>query len=334
MNPFFSVIIPVYNRPQELAELLDTLVYQSNQNFEVVVIEDGSDLDAANVAMSYTGKLDVRYFVKPNSGQGYSRNYGFERARGEFFIILDSDVFLPANYLQTVYDAIKRDSLYAFGGPDAAHESFNNIQKAISYAMTSMFTTGGIRGAKINLGGTFHPRSFNMGLSRKVYETLGGFKITRLGEDIEYSLRIQNAHFKSRLLPNAFVYHKRRSTMSEFWKQTHFFGRARINIFTFYPKGLKPVHFLPALFTVYVGFTVLCIPLLWFKTFTVAACGLAFYSLCIFADALLRYKNLAIALLSVEASGVQLIGYGIGFITDLFKRVIFKALKLSSFVIT
>src|ERR1700753_55941 len=189
---FFSIIIPLYNRPDEIRELLETLTQQTYKHFEVLVIEDGSTKDAAAIVQSFSDRLDVHYFVKPNSGQGFSRNFAFERAKGDYFIVFDSDILVAEYYLPIVNDALVKDWLDAYGGPDDSHPSFTPVQKAISYAMTSPFTTGGTRGAKKGIG-QFHPRSFNMGLSRQVWEKVGGYIITRLGEDIEFAIRIHSA---------------------------------------------------------------------------------------------------------------------------------------------
>ena len=320
----YSFIIPLFNRPQEIKELLDSMVNQTRKNFEVLVIEDGSTRDAETVVASFNNLLNITYYKKENSGQGFSRNYGFERAKGDFFIILDSDVILPPEYLEAVDKGIKLGKLDSYGGPDAAHESFSSIQKAISYAMTSFFTTGGIRGKKKNLGGTFHPRSFNMGISRSVYEATRGFIITRLGEDIEFSIRLQQMGFKAALIADAVVYHKRRTSMNQFYHQLHFFGRARINIFTFFPKTLKPVHFFPAAFTVFLGFIALSFIFRWYDLFNLSASVLLLYAMAILIDAVIVTKSIYIAYLSVIASFIQLVAYGIGFMTDFFKRVLFK----------
>lgn len=319
---FFSIIIPLYNRPQEIKELLSTLCKQTYMQFEVLVIEDGSVNDAKDIVASFENKLDVKYFYKENSGQGFSRNFGFERAKGDYFIIFDSDILVPSDYLETVKDYLFEHQLDAFGGPDAAHESFTPVQKAISYAMTSPFTTGGIRGNKKHIG-QFHPRSFNMGISREVYEKVGGFILTRLGEDIEYSIRIHENGFKIGLIPAAKVYHKRRTSFTQFYKQLHFFGRARINIYKHFPSELKLVHFFPAVFTLGLGFVILCNifyrPLAYVGNFLVLL-----YFLLIFFHAWQLNKSIKIAFLSVIASFIQLTAYGLGFIQDFVKRVIFR----------
>ena len=319
---FFSIIIPLYNRPQEIKELLDTLVLQTYKQFEVLVIEDGSVNDAEAIVNSFSAGLNVRYFKKPNEGQGFTRNFGFERAKGDYFIIFDSDCLIPSNYLEIVNNSLATNYLDAYGGPDGAHSSFTPTQKAISYSMTSPFTTGGIRGNKKAIG-QFHPRSFNMGVSRQVWEKAGGFIITRLGEDIEYSIRIHSLGFKIGLIPDAIVFHKRRTNFSQFYKQLHFFGRARINIYKFFPAQLKLVHFFPAVFTVGIIFTLIFNLLNW-QIAILANFILAIFTLLIFFHAWVINKSVKIAFLSVIAAFTQLIAYGLGFMQDFWKRVIFN----------
>ena len=319
---FFSIIIPLYNRPQEIKELLETLTLQTYKQFEVLVIEDGSKDAAAEIVKSFSDKLDVKYFVKNNSGQGFTRNFGFERAKGGYFIIFDSDCLIPDNYLEIVNNSISENYLDAYGGPDDAHPSFTPVQKAISYAMTSPFTTGGTRGGKKGIG-QFHPRSFNMGISRQVWERAGGFIITRLGEDIEYSIRIHSLGFKIGLIPDAKVYHKRRTNFYKFYKQLHFFGRARINVYKFFPAGLKLVHFFPAFFTLGLLFTLIANILKW-PVSELCNFILALYILLVFFHSWFKNKSAKIAFLSIIASFTLLIAYGLGFMQDFFKRVIFK----------
>ena len=319
---FFSIIIPLYNRPEEIKELLETLTRQTYKQFEVLVIEDGSTNDAAHVIPEFADQLDIRYFVKPNSGQGFSRNFAFERAKGDYFIIFDSDCLIPEDYLQIVNDSLSQNYLDAYGGPDDSHPSFTPIQKAISYAMTSPFTTGGSRGSKKAIG-QFHPRSFNMGLSRKVWEKAGGYIITRLGEDIEYSIRIHSLGFKIGLIPEAKVYHKRRTDFYRFYKQLHFFGRARINVYKFFPKGLKLMHFFPATVTLFVAFTVVANIARW-PIVTLCNILLAVCILLIFFHAWFKTKSVKIAFLSIIASFILLIAYGLGFMQDFCKRIILR----------
>lgn len=320
---FFSIIIPLYNRPQEINELLETLTKQTYLQFEVLIIEDGSVDDAKYIVESYRDRLDISYYVKPNEGQGFARNYGFTKAKGDYFIIFDSDCLIPPNYLATVKNYLYTHKLDAYGGPDGAGTSFTPVQKAISYSMTSPFTTGGIRGNKKALGGQFHPRSFNMGLSRQVWEKTGGFIITRLGEDIEYSIRIHKMGFKIGLIPDAIVYHKRRTSFVQFFKQLHFFGRARINIYKFFPGELKLVHFFPAAFTLFLLFTIVTNVI---TTPLTPLCNymLVIFILLIFFHSLVINRSAKVAFLSIIAAFTQLTAYGMGFMQDMWKRVILK----------
>lgn len=319
---FYSIIIPLYNRPQEIKELLETLTHQTYRNFEVMVIEDGSVKDAADIVKSFSDKLNIRYFVKENEGQGFTRNYAFARARGDYFIIFDSDCLIPPDYLENVEKRLSTDYLDAYGGPDDAHPSFTPIQRAISYSMTSPFTTGGIRGNKKSIG-QFHPRSFNMGISREVWEKAGGFIITRLGEDIEFSIRIHSLGFKIGLIPEAKVYHKRRTSFLQFWKQLHFFGRARINIYKFFPASLKAVHFFPAAFTLFLLFALIANILQW-RISVLCNIMLIIFILLIFFHSWLKNKSAKVAFLSIVAAFIQLTAYGFGFMQDFWKRVILK----------
>lgn len=320
---FFSIIIPLYNRPQEVDELLYTLTLQTYTRFEVLVIEDGSKLDAREIVESYKDKLDIHYFYKNNEGQGFTRNFAFGHAKGDYFIMFDSDCLIPVDYLEEVSRYLLQHHLDAYGGPDAAHSSFTPIQKAISYSMTSPFTTGGIRGNNKNLGGQYHPRSFNMGISRKVWEATGGFILTRLGEDIEFSIRIHSMGFKIGLIPNAVVYHKRRTDFLQFYRQIHFFGRARINIYKYFPSTLKLVHFFPALFTIFLIFTLLMNAL---NTQLAGICNLflALFILMIFFHSWSVNKSARVAFLSIIAAFIQLTAYGLGFMQDFWKRIILK----------
>lgn len=318
----FSLIIPVYNRPDELEELLNSLtnqIFDSEKiSFEVIIIEDGSTQKADSIVDSFKQKLKIDYFFKENTGQGFSRNVGFERAKGDYFIVFDSDCIIPEQYLQTVSEHLQTSKLDAFGGPDKAHKSFTAIQKAISYAMTSLFSTGGIRGNKKSAE-KFKPRSFNMGISRKVFEKVGGYKITRMGEDIEFSIRIEKNGFKIGLIPDAFVYHKRRTNFFQFYKQLHFFGRARINISRFFSDELKLVHLFPAFFTLSFLFLPISF-LIYFPIGVIGSSVFLLYFLLIFSDAIYQTKNIYVAFLSVFAVLVQLLGYGIGFLTELVGR--------------
>lgn len=325
---FFSIIIPLYNRPSEIKELLTSLISQTYSSFEVIIVEDGSTKPAEHIVQSFANRLDVQYFAKENGGQGFARNYGFERAKGDYFIVFDSDILVPSDYLEKVKHSIEVNNWDAFGGPDAAHESFTNIQKAISYSMTSPFTTGGIRGNKKHVG-QFHPRSFNMGISKEVWKKTGGYNLSRRSEDIEFSIRMIHAGFKVGLIAEAFVYHKRRTSFPQFYKQTNSFGKGRIDISILYPKELKLVHALPAVFTLgVIGLLVLNI--INYTIFTnvkplqyVVYLGNLFlvcYTILLFIHALLKTKSLLVAINSVIAAYTQLFAYGTGFMTNYIDR--------------
>ena len=253
----FSIIIPVYNRPNEIDELLESLTKQDfSDDFEVLVIEDGSTEKSESIVEKYTSKLNLKYFYKENSGAGASRNFGMEKANGNYFIILDSDVIVPKHYLSEVSKALNSNFIDAFGGPDAAHESFTVTQKAINYSMTAVLTTGGIRGKK-NAIGKFQPRSFNLGLSKKAFEKTNGFADLKVGEDIDLTFRLWQNGFETQLIENAFVYHKRRSTIQQFFKQTFAFGTARPQLNKRYPTTAKITYWFPSLFI--IGFDISCI---------------------------------------------------------------------------
>lgn len=329
---FFSVIIPLFNRPQEIDELLQSLTEQRYQKFEVIIVEDGSTKAAKDIVEKYVGLLDVHYYAKPNEGQGFARNYGFERAKGDYFIVFDSDILVPPDYFDHVLIGLQRDRWDAFGGPDAAHSSFTAVQKAISYSMTSPFTTGGIRGNKAHIG-PFHPRSFNMGLSKEVYNATQGFKLPRRSEDIEFSVRMIDMGFRVGLISAAFVYHKRRATFVQFFKQTNFFGKGRIDIYQLFPKELKPVHALPTVFVLGLAVLILLNVLNFLLPSASAIClALAMvgnillfvYTLLLFLHACFSTKSVWIGLLSVLAAYTQLIAYGTGFLGSYVEKVLLK----------
>ena len=336
----YSIIVPVYNRPDEVDELLQSLCDQKAKDFEVLIVEDGSQRDCKAIVEKYHDRLDVKYFMKENSGPGQSRNYGAERANGEYVIILDSDVVLPQGYLQAVDNSLTSE-IVAFGGSDAAHPSFTPVQKAISYSMTSFFTTGGIRGGKAKLD-KFYPRSFNMGIRRDVYLQLGGFTKMRFGEDIDFSYRIVEAGYRPRLFPDAWVWHKRRTDFRKFFRQVYNSGIARINLEKRHPGTMKLVHLLPTVFTVGVIALIL-----------ISAVGRALmhyvdrdqfywmcfapwipiilYSLLICIDSAIKNRSLRVGFLSVPAAFVQLMGYGLGFIESWWKRCILKQDEFQAF---
>ena len=343
----YSIIVPVFNRPDEVDELLESLTRQTCRDFEVVIVEDGSEVRCEDVVQRYANRLPVRYFEKPNSGPGQSRNYGAERSQGEYLIVLDSDVVLPEGYLAAVDEELTANPCEAFGGPDRAHESFTPVQKAINYSMTSFFTTGGIRGGKKKLD-KFYPRSFNMGIKKTLYEALHGFSNMRFGEDIDFSIRIFKSGARCRLFPEAWVWHKRRTDFRKFFRQVHNSGIARINLYKKYPESLKLVHLLPALFTVGVA-TLLAIFLtgLIFAGLGLASAhgasgcnmglvvtyfGLALmllallplvlYATIILVDSALQNRSVRVGLLSIPASFIQLLGYGTGFLRAWWLRCI------------
>ena len=321
----YSIIVPVFNRPDEVDELLESLCHQEVNNFEVIIVEDGSKKPCKDVCDKYAGILDLHYYYKENSGPGQSRNYGAERAKGDWLIVLDSDVVLPTGYLRAVDERLKMEN-DAFGGPDASHPSFTPIQKAISYSMTSFFTTGGIRGGKGKKLDKFFPRSYNMGIRREVYQELGGFTKMRFGEDIDFSYRIVEAGYKTALIPEAWVWHKRRTDFRKFFRQVYNSGIARINLTKRHPGTLKLVHLLPTVFTLGV------IGLLLLSVFSILTLiPILFYSAVILLDSSLKNKSLWVGLLSIPAAFVQLMGYGLGFIESWWKRCILKQDEFTAF---
>ena len=324
-------------------ELLESLSNQTQRDFEVIIVEDGSVKTCKDVCDKYADILALHYYAKENSGPGQSRNYGAERANGEYMIILDSDVVLPEGYVEAIDKTLSsaKEEIAAFGGPDASHPSFTPVQKAISYSMTSFFTTGGIRGGKAKLD-KFYPRSFNMGIRRDVYLQLGGFTKMRFGEDIDFSYRIVEAGYRPRLFPEAWVWHKRRTDFRKFFRQVYNSGIARINLEKRHPGTMKLVHLLPTVFTVGVIALIL-----------ISAVGRALmhyvdrdqfywmcfapwipiiiYSIFICIDSTIKNKSLRVGLLSVPAAFVQLMGYGLGFIESWWKRCILKQDEFQAF---
>ena len=313
--PKYSIIIPVYNRPDEMAELLESLSKQSFKDFELIIIEDGSRLRCDHLVEYYKTLFDVTYHFKPNTGRSDSRNIGMTLSKADYFIFFDSDCIIPPDYLSIVEQRLNENYTDCYGGPDAAHESFSPLQKAISHSMTSFFTTGGIRGGKKQME-KFCPRSFNMGFSRKVYETVGGFLET-FGEDIDLSTRIKKAGFETQLIREAFVYHKRRVSLSQFYKQVNVFGQARIYLHRTHPGSMKLVHTAPALFT--IGMTgIVCMSV--FYPWLLVIPGA--YALLLFIDASIKNKSLYIGALAIITGYIQLFGYGSGFIKAFWKKII------------
>ena len=320
MDRKYSIIIPVYNRPDELDELLDSLTDQTYTHFEVIVVEDGSKVPGDHIVEKYIHELDISYCFKNNEGQGFARNYGYERAKGDYYIVFDSDCIIPPNYLEEVNKFLDLHPLDAYGGPDRAHPSFTPIQKAISYSMTSLFTTGGIRGRLKGIG-PYHPRSFNMGITPEVLRKTSGYILPFKGEDIEFSIRIIKNGFKTGLIPEAFVYHKRRTSWYGFFKQLHFFGTARINISRYYSDQLKLIHFFPLFFTLGLLAMFMVFP------FSKMISSLIFsiyllYALILFVDSFIQQKNIKIAFMSIWAGYIQLLAYGTGFFLEGLKKIL------------
>lgn len=321
-----SIIIPVYNRPEEIEELLKSLVHQTNGDFEVIIVEDGSTVTCEKEIAGYSKELNINYYYKDNSGPGQSRNYGYEKAKGNYCIFLDSDCVLPVQYVETVRKSLIKKYTDAFGGPDKAHESFSSFQKAVNYSMTSFLTTGGIRGGTEKLD-KFYPRSFNMGYSREVYNATNGFSEMRFGEDIDMSIRILKHGFKTQLIQEAFVYHKRRTSFRQFFKQVFNSGIARINLFKRHPESLKLIHFFPALFTLGLLLIIILTVFLslWFLV------PVALHMLLLFIDSSLRNRSVFIGSLSVLTSYIQLTGYGLGFLLAIWKRIASGSNEFSAF---
>ena len=317
---FFSVIIPVFNRPSEAFELLLSLSNQSYKDFEVILVEDGSENKADQIASSFHSILSLRYFFQKNQGQGFARNFGMKQAKGDFFVILDSDVILPENYLSILKSVLLSRKLDAFGGPDAAASDFSDLQKAMDFAMTSCWTTGGIRG-KLKDPSKYQARGFNMGVSRQVFESIGGFVDPNRGEDIEWSIRIKKAGFTLELVEEAFVYHKRKNTLVSFAKQAFSFGRNRVNVSRFHPEAIKLVHWLPTFFLLFL--LVIGGNFLFFDFYPFLHLGiLGVWGGLVILSSTLKYKSPWVGVLALLTSLVQLCGYGAGLIFELFKKVV------------
>jgi glycosyltransferase involved in cell wall biosynthesis len=325
---YFSLIIPVYNRPDEVEELLQSLLAQTVKDFEIIIVEDGSEIKSEDIVQAYSDKLPIVYRYIPNGGPGQARNYGSTLARGNYLIILDSDCILPPNYIKSVTEELQQTDADAFGGPDKASEHFTDIQKAINYSMTSFFTTGGIRGGKKKLD-AFYPRSFNMGIRKEVFDKLNGFSNMRFGEDIDFSIRIYRAGYKVCLFQSAWVYHKRRADWTKFYRQVYNSGIARINLYLKYPDSLKLVHLLPLVFTIGV---IIFLTGSFFCLWSLLPIGL--YAFLVWMDSSFRNKNMKIGFLSVIASYIQLTGYGFGFLSACWNRLVLKKEMSSAFTKT
>lgn len=316
--PKYSVIIPVYNRIDEVEELLQSLTKQTFKDFEVIIVEDGSTMPCGDVCKKYSHDLKLQYFYKDNEGRSIARNYGIEHSSGEWLIFFDSDCLIPADYFENLERELKQlpPNTQCFGGPDATHSSFSPVQKAIGFAMTSFLTTGGIRGGKVQME-KFVPRSFNMGYTRNVYQRVGGFR-EMFSEDIDMSTRIRNAGFDCCLIREAYVFHKRRVDFKKFWRQVHVFGRSRITLKLLYPGSLKLVHVLPAMAVVLALIMIILgivVSLWWFLP-------LGIYALAILIAATVKSRSMKVGVLAVPAAAVQLIGYGTGFIRAYFTKIV------------
>lgn len=314
----FSVIVPVYNRIDEVKELLDSLQNQSVNNFEVIIVEDGSSDPCRKECEAAARRgLDIKYFYKENEGRSIARNYGMDRASGDYFVFFDSDCVIPSDYFRNLEIELRKNPVDCFGGPDAAHSSFSDTQKAINYSMTSFLTTGGIRGGKVRLE-KFVPRTFNMGYSKEVYQKVGGFR-EMFSEDIDMSTRVRHGGFSIGLIQNP-VWHKRRVDFRKFFRQVYVFGKSRVTLKLLYPDSLKAVHLLPAVFVI----GTLALILLGIFVSAWFLLPLALYFLAVFIGALLSCGNLKIAFMAVPAAIIQLGGYGCGFIRDYTKKIIFR----------
>lgn len=313
----FSVIIPVYNRPEEVNELLASLAEQTCKDFEAIIIEDGSTQTSEGVVKHWQNTFPIQYIVKQNSGPGPSRNVGFAAMRGEYAVVFDSDCIIPPHYFSFVKETLSKHKIDAWGGPDKAHTQFTTLQKAMAYTMSAFLTTGGIRGGKQHIG-KFQPRSFNMGLSRKVIAETGGFAFDRFAEDIELSIRMANANFTVVLLNEAFVYHKRRTTLIQFFKQVYNFGIGRVLVGKKHRGEVKLTHWIPSLFTgAFLGWLVSAF--LWLPLFYGGAFFLFLYFIAIGIGAGLTYNNLWVGFLAIPSAFVQLTGYGFGFLKERLK---------------
>ena len=316
--PYFSVIVPVYNRRGEVRDLLESLAKQTDDDFELLLVEDGSTERCDDIAAAYANQLRVQYFWKENEGRSIARNYGIERAQGSYFIFFDSDCVIPPHYFEVLKKALKEHPVDCFGGPDAASEDFNRTQKAISFSMTAFLTTGGIRGGKVQLE-KFVPRSFNMGYSRRVWEAVGGFR-EMFSEDIDMSTRIRKAGFSITLFREAYVYHKRRNTLRSFSRQTYVFGMSRITLKLLYPDSLKLVHTLPAVFVIGC-LTLILLAIFWHWW---AILPLVLYVVLLWLSALASTRSLPIACLAILTSFIQLGSYGCGFIKAFVWKILLR----------
>ena len=315
----FSIIVPVYNRPDEMKELLDSLAVQTYKEFELVVVEDGSNIKSEELCKSYSDRIDISYYYKNNEGPSIGRNYGLAKAKGNYYLFFDSDCILPDHYMGTIHNELSDNFVDCYGGPDGAMEDFSDFQKAVSYAMTSFFTTGGIRGGKKQVH-KFHPRSFNLGFSKAVYESTGGFPVTTMhpGEDMVFAIEVIKRGFETRLVNDAYVFHKRRVSFKKFYKQVFGFGKTRYIISRHYPETFKIFFLFPSTFV--IG-TILAL-IAGILIHRIFAFPVLLYSFLVFADALTKLKSLKISIKALAASFVQIFAYGLGFIDAIWNHIL------------
>ena len=313
MHPrFYSFIIPVYNRPEEIQELLQSFTsMEPVSDFEILIIEDGSNIPCKAIIENFNDKLPLRYFFKENSGPGDSRNFGMKQAKGDYFIIFDSDCLLPSHYLKIVDAFLTETPVDCFGGADAAHRNFTNVQKAINYVMTSFWTTGGLRGSDSK---KFEPRSFNMGISKRAFERTQGFATIHPGEDPDLSQRIRKAGFKTAFIPNAYVYHKRRVSFEKFYTQVKKFGLVRPILNSWHPNTKRITFWFPSAF---ILFTLLSLAFgIFVNPLFLVPIGL--YLLLLFLDATFQNRSVSVGVLVLPAVFVQFFGYGLAFLTSTY----------------
>jgi len=314
----FSIIVPVYNRSQEIYELLESLSKQVYSNFDITIVEDGTTDSCKHVIDSYSDKLSIHYYFKENTSVSFRRNFAMSVAKGDYFVFFDSDCIIPPNYFNIVSDAITSDNLEAWGGPDNAHSSFNNFQKAINYSMTSFLTTGGIRGGKKKLD-KYYPRSFNMGISSEVFKVINGFPTgIQPGEDIIFSIKVINAKFKTRLISDAFVYHKRKINIKKYFKQINSFAKVRVAISLVYPHTASPVFMIPSIYI--SGFGLLVLLSIFVNPLFLLP--LAIHYIAIFVDSFIKNSSIPVAALSVVSSIVQFFAYGTGYLSASIKSLL------------
>lgn len=317
-SALFSIIVPVYNRPDEVRELMESLACQTDHGFEVVIVEDGSTISCKEEAEAFAPQVALQYFYKENEGRSPARNYGMDHARGDYFIFVDSDCILPPDYIERLRKALEARRVDCFGGPDDAHASFSDTQKAINFAMTSFLTTGGIRGGKVQME-KFVPRTFNMGFSREVYEKVGGFR-EMFSEDIDMSTRIRLAGFAPQLIREVKVYHKRRGSLAKFWRQVHVFGMSRITLQLLYPGSMKLVHWAPAVFV--LGVIAMIAGAIFISPWCLLPLGI--YLVALWISAIASTRSLKVGTMALAASMVQLFGYGTGFLRAYIWKILLR----------